>query len=65
MIFLCLLRFLIMGVLKSKDIGEHIHVEGLEFVSQFFQGHSLLLRCVQPSPGLAGYCGGESINCDF
>ena len=35
--FLCLLRFLIMGVLKSKDIGEHIHVEGLEFVSQFFK----------------------------
>lgn len=40
--FLCLLRLLIMSVLKPKDIGEYIHVEGFEFVSQFFQGHSLL-----------------------
>ena len=30
--FLCLLRLLIMRVLKPKDIGEYILVQGLEFI---------------------------------
>jgi hypothetical protein len=43
--FLCLLRLVVMSVLKSKVRGEYIHINGFEFVGQFFQGHGIAPIC--------------------
>ena len=43
--FFCLLRLVVMSVLKSKKRGEYIHINSFEFVGQFFQGHGIAPIC--------------------
>ena len=37
--FLCLIRLVVMSVLKSEERGEYIHINRFELIGHFFQGH--------------------------
>src|ERR1035437_288189 len=43
--FLCLIRLVVMSVLKSEERGEYIHIKRFELVGHFFQGHGIIPIC--------------------